>query len=76
MSETKTVQRKVRPITIQCGAQGCATKPLDAVLEERADGTCEVLAPKGWGFAKNPRGIGDGDVFVGTCPVHWNATEK
>jgi hypothetical protein len=69
MSEVKTVQRKVRPITIRCGARGCKTKPLDAVLEERGDGTREVIAPAGWAFAKNPPG--SGDVFVGTCPAHW-----
>ena len=69
MSEVKTVQKKVRPITIKCGGRGCTTKPLDAVLEERPDGTCEVIAPKGWAFPKNPSG--KGDVFVGTCPAHW-----
>ena len=69
MSEVKTVQKKVRPITIKCSGRGCTTKPLDAVLEERADGTCEVIAPKGWAFPKNPSG--KGDVFVGTCPAHW-----
>jgi hypothetical protein len=69
MSETKTVQRKVRPITIQCGARGCATKPQEAVLEEHADGTAEVIAPKGWAFPK--KRAGKGDVFIGTCPAHW-----
>lgn len=70
MSETKTVQRKVRPITIQCGARGCATKPQDAVLEEHEDGTTEVIAaPKGWAFPKNQ--APKGDVLVGTCPAHW-----
>jgi hypothetical protein len=74
MSEAKTVQRKVRPVTIQCGVHDCRTKPLDAVLEERADGTYEVIAPKGWAFAKNPHGTGD--VFIGTCPVHWIHRDK
>ncbi|MGO8998662.1 MAG: hypothetical protein ACLQVI_35515 [Polyangiaceae bacterium] len=74
MSDTNTVQRKVRPITIKCGASGCSTKPLDAVLEEHADGTREVIAPKGWAFAKNPHTAGD--AFVGTCPVHWVDSAK
>ena len=69
MSEPKTVQRKVRPITIRCGARGCATKPQDAVLEEHDDGTWEVIAPKGWAFPKSP--AVNGDVLVGTCPAHW-----
>ena len=69
MSEIKTVQKNVRPITIECGARGCKTKPLDAVLEEHADGTYEIIAPKGWAFAKKRSPAGS--VFVGTCPVHW-----
>ena len=42
---------------------------MDAVLEERDDGTREVLAPRGWVFPKNPAGTGD--VFIGTCAAHW-----
>ena len=69
MSDANTVQRKVRPVTIKCGGRGCPTKPMDAILEEHEDGTSEIIAPKGWVFPKNPKG--SGDVYVGTCPVHW-----
>jgi hypothetical protein len=68
MSDTKTVQRRIRPITIKCGAPGCTTKPQDAVLDEHDDGTGDVIAPGGWKFPKNMQGRGD--VFVGLCPLH------
>jgi hypothetical protein len=68
MSDTKTVQRRIRPVTIKCGAPGCGTKPLDAVLDEHDDGTHDVIAPKGWTFPPNVQG--KGDIFVGFCPSH------
>ena len=68
MSDTKTVTRRIRPITIQCGAPGCGTKPHDAVLDQRDDGTQGVIAPAGWTFPENVEG--KGDVFVGSCPYH------
>ena len=74
MSDTKTVQRKIRPITIRCGIPGCASKPLDAVLEEHDGGKHEVIAPRGWTFP--PIGNGTGDVFVGTCPSHPTGAAK
>jgi hypothetical protein len=68
MTDMKTVQRKIRPITARCGIPGCTTKPIDAVLEEHEGGVHEVIAPKGWTFPSNPNS--KGDVFVGTCPAH------
>ena len=68
MTDTKTVQRRIRPITIRCGAPGCGTKPHDAVLDEHDDGTHDVIAPSGWIFPPNVQGRGD--VFVGFCPYH------
>jgi hypothetical protein len=68
MSETKTVQRMIKPITVRCGTAGCATKPVDAVLEVNDGGKDEIIAPKGWTF---PKGVqGKGDVYVGACPAH------
>ncbi len=64
----KTVQRKIRPITIRCGVPGCATKPIDAALDEKEGGGGEVIAPRGWTFPSPVHG--SGDVFVGTCPAH------
>ena len=64
----KTVQRKIRPITVRCGIPGCTTKPMDAAIEEIDGGEHKMIAPKGWTF---PAGAnGSGDVFVGTCPIH------
>ncbi len=68
MSETKTVQRMIRPITVRCGTAGCTTKPIDAVLEVHENGTNEIIAPKGWTFPAKAQGAGD--TFVGTCPIH------
>jgi hypothetical protein len=68
MSDAKTIQRQVRPVTIACGGRECPTKPIDAILEEHADGSSEILAPRGWVFPKNPKA--SGNVYVGTCPAH------
>jgi hypothetical protein len=68
MSDTKTVQRRVRPITIRCGIPGCATKPLDAALDEQDEAKHEVIAPPGWTFPPNVRETNG--AFVGMCPVH------
>ncbi len=68
MTDMKTVQRKIRPITVRCGIPGCTTKPMDAALDELGGGAYEVIAPKGWTFPSNPNG--SGDVYVGTCPAH------
>jgi hypothetical protein len=73
MSETKTVQRQIRPITIRCGSPGCTSKPVDAVLEEHEGADSEVIAPRGWTFPPKPKGKGKDDVFVGTCPAHATA---
>jgi hypothetical protein len=68
MTDLKTVQRRIRPITIRCGIPGCPTKPQDAVLEERDDGKDEVIAPNGWSFSANVQE--SGGTFVGKCPAH------
>ena len=73
MTDLKTVQRKIRPITVRCGIPGCTTKPMDAVLEDLGDGGHEVIAPKGWTFPSPANGAGD--VFVGTCPTHASAAK-
>ena len=68
MTDTKTVQRRIRPITIRCGIPGCETKPQDAVLEEHDASKPEVIAPTGWTFPPNVQETGG--AFVGMCPAH------
>ena len=67
MTEAKTVQKRVRPITIRCGTAGCTTKA-DAVMATTGDDE-EIIAPRGWTFLGSlvPSGA---DVVVGTCPTH------
>lgn len=68
MSEPKTVQRRIRPITIRCGIPGCTTKPQDAVASEQDDAPPEIIAPRGWTFP--PSAVTTGDTVVGRCPAH------
>jgi hypothetical protein len=69
MTDAKTVQTMIRPITIECGAAGCSAKS-EAAASFRGDGgEYDVIAPRGWTFAERlaqPMG----DVVIGRCPEH------
>jgi hypothetical protein len=68
MSEAKTVQKIIRPITVRCGTAGCTAKA-EAVASTSDEGDDEIIAPRGWSFAKkNPQSTRD--VVYGLCPQH------
>jgi hypothetical protein len=67
MSEVKTVQKRVKPISVQCGAPGCGAKAEAVAMY--TDDECEVVAPRGWTFAA-PQPTPKGDVVGGLCPAH------
>jgi hypothetical protein len=69
MTEAKTVQKKVRPITIRCAAEGCTEKGEGAAMSE-GDGEDEIIAPRGWTFGAKPDPRSKGDVVYGFCPQH------
>jgi hypothetical protein len=68
MSEAKTVQKRVKPVTIRCGAEGCTAKA-EGAATFTGDDDVEVIAPRGWKFgARDPRATND--VVYGRCPAH------
>lgn len=72
MSDANTVRKRVKPITVRCGAPGCnRTDDAIASYGSDADASFEVVAPRGWTFRKPPQLVGQ-DVY-GSCPTHSNA---
>lgn len=69
MSEAKTVQKMVRPITVRCGATGCTAKSEAAVTFMGGSEEYEVIAPRGWTFDR-PHPQSTRDVVFGECPAH------
>ena len=69
MSEAKTVQKMVRPITVRCGAPGCTAKAEAAVTFIGDSEEYEVIAPRGWTFDR-PHPQSTRDVVFGACPAH------
>ncbi len=69
MTEAKTVQKKVRAISVRCGAAGCTAKAEAAATYEGEGENYEVIAPRGWTFhERDPRSTLD--VVFGKCPAH------
>ena len=68
MSEAKTVQKIIRPITVRCSAEGCRTQA-EAAASPSEGGEDDIIAPRGWVFApRSPQSTRD--VVYGLCPVH------
>jgi hypothetical protein len=69
MTEAKTVQKIIRPVTVRCGAPGCTAKA-DAAVSSTGEGDAdEVIAPRGWVFDR-PHPQSTRDVIFGMCPAH------
>jgi hypothetical protein len=69
MTEAKTVQKMVRPITVRCSSEGCSAKS-EAAASFTGDGDdYEIIAPRGWTFA-NSHAQSTRDVVFGNCPAH------
>jgi hypothetical protein len=69
MTDAKTVQQRIAPITVKCAAAGCTAKA-EAAASFKGDGDdYDVIAPRGWSFAKkDPRS--NAQVVYGACPAH------
>jgi hypothetical protein len=69
MSEAKTIQQRVRPVTLRCASPGCAAKAEGAMTFEGDSDQYEIIGPRGWSF-KERNAQSTQDVVFGKCPEH------